>query len=1346
MHPGPSPLPTQTRAGSIRALHLARTVGGLVSTLVGGLVGTLAGEASAQSPVANAQAYEAPVQNQRLRSGVPLGGIGCGKLEYLTDGAFGAFTGNGNWDRPVDLLPLSFLAVATTGTDGLRVVRALASGDPAGVPSVETSWFDGTFPRATARFDDPALPFTVVVRATASFDAGDLFASSVPGALFQIELVAPPGASLPDAEVFLAFENLAGVGGRTDLDYTDRTGSRATPFSAGDARGIRFETTRVDVGIARNAIGTLAIAARTGTSNGADRSEVRAIGTFNGAGDGRDLARALLGEQESDGHLGGFDAVGQEGALHPGGLLQVTLQATPGGRANAGFAIAWHAPHLFTEHDESDHGKPYLDRFEDAAAVATWLLQNADDVQRIAGGLERTLSDSTLPAWLVRKLMNGLCPLVSNSVLTRDLIFGALESPVTMRGALGTMDQRLSSHAAYSFLFPFLDMRELESFAILQLPRGQITHFSGNVHLRLRSANVPYGISGWPDLSSSFVLQVDALARWTGNDGFLRSMRSHVDRALDWIDSQDHDGDGIPEGGTTFDNRVYEGSLSYTASVYLAALSAGARIAERFDDRERAALLRARATRTQDTLIGSMWNGRWFEKAHDPTNGHGARDCFMAQLAGEFRAALQSLPPTVPPALSMRASMSLLEQNAAPGRPMPVIDLAPGGGESWTADTWVQYTETYLLQQLMQQGFAGQALLRLQAIAEAERFLDLSPWNVALVYDSLTGQRKWGDQYMTTTAAWFLPRVLTGMDIDRLDEATSGATLTIDPRVPASWESFRIPVHSPDLVLRIAYDAAGPDRHRRIELCTLPGSGPTSIGRLILGLPPGTPAERARLIREDGKTIVSGVADTARAGRAVFLLNPPMTLDVGVPRELFLIDPTSGVLDLTGRQPRSLGAAVEILTDDEKGQSAAGRAAGRDVAADTALVRLQSRHDMPWPQVVRLSAAPGRALAEPWLRTPASPSSDPAVDDRVLILPAAALSTRQRSWLRSVDGLPAADGAGALAGRADARGDLAIYRDGRVRAAPAADSAALRDRYQQLVTGVARARAAALDARDIEAASRHVPVAFTGSFVGNTISDRTLRVRATVDVPTHRWRLDALTATPPEGVQIESAPSVPGGRVFHGPLEVSWILSMDDAARWRRSAFEVEIRGALVDERPVPFRRDVSVSIGFEFVKEFLVLGPFPLKADADRLDMQLGPEPGSMTALRFTPRQPPWRRLDTVFEGVLSLRELAPPELTDAAFFVCIDIVSPSARDARFYLGTGAACRVWLNNEVVHEARELRYAAPGQDTIDITLREGTNRALFKIAGPKDRLALLLEVTDRGGSTMPDVGYQLPGD
>ena len=53
------------------------------------------------------------INSERWNNGVSLGGIGCGKLEILTDGAFANVTINNNWDRRTGIVKGTFFAIHT---------------------------------------------------------------------------------------------------------------------------------------------------------------------------------------------------------------------------------------------------------------------------------------------------------------------------------------------------------------------------------------------------------------------------------------------------------------------------------------------------------------------------------------------------------------------------------------------------------------------------------------------------------------------------------------------------------------------------------------------------------------------------------------------------------------------------------------------------------------------------------------------------------------------------------------------------------------------------------------------------------------------------------------------------------------------------------------------------------------------------------------------------------------------------------------------------------------------------------------------------------------------------------
>ena len=65
------------------------------------------------------------IVDKRWQSGVPLGGIGVGKIELMTDGSFGNFTNQHNWDRPYGWAKGAFAAVRVGAGNAPPVARML---------------------------------------------------------------------------------------------------------------------------------------------------------------------------------------------------------------------------------------------------------------------------------------------------------------------------------------------------------------------------------------------------------------------------------------------------------------------------------------------------------------------------------------------------------------------------------------------------------------------------------------------------------------------------------------------------------------------------------------------------------------------------------------------------------------------------------------------------------------------------------------------------------------------------------------------------------------------------------------------------------------------------------------------------------------------------------------------------------------------------------------------------------------------------------------------------------------------------------------------------------------------
>jgi len=182
--------------------------------------------------------------DQRWKSGVPLGGIGVGKIELMTDGSFGNFTNQHNWDRPYGWAKGAFAAVRAQSGDAPAVTRMLRlKGDSeyTGVDNIAHTRMQGWFPRAQVDYTDAALPVTVRLNAFSPLIAHDPKDSGLPIACLDY-VVTNTSAKSVKATIALAWPNLLGWGGKGGVSWESLTGNGQKDVAGGSLTGLRYST------------------------------------------------------------------------------------------------------------------------------------------------------------------------------------------------------------------------------------------------------------------------------------------------------------------------------------------------------------------------------------------------------------------------------------------------------------------------------------------------------------------------------------------------------------------------------------------------------------------------------------------------------------------------------------------------------------------------------------------------------------------------------------------------------------------------------------------------------------------------------------------------------------------------------------------------------------------------------------------------------------------------------------------------------------------------------------------------------------------------------------------------
>ncbi len=809
-----------------------------------------------------------------VTGGVPLGGLGTGKVELCADGSFQNITTNNNMDAPIGMnanLLRGCFFMLRVDRQGRRSARILKREPLLPIPGVKQIDYHGLYPECELSFDPRELGIELSIRGFSPMIPYNVEDSSIPAAIFLAHIKNPKD-SRAEVRLGLSWENMIGIGGWPyheppedsvlpepiiDLPNTpfkgylqsDRTGTYQEQKEDGAFAGLVFRSEGFNPAFPLP-YGEYAVLIER-----AEDVQVGCVPFWDTLGDGSDFWSAFAGPGPVSEN--GIEHRGKEGSCHPAGAAWFKVSLEPGEERTIPIVLAWRFPEMCPWGPAYPGTPMYAARFASAWDAARYAAQNWPRLLKETEALHEVLSDSNLPRWLVEKLLNDLFPMTTCSYYLSDGRFTVNEAPTRMGACMGTMDQRLSSQGPYTLFFPNLDRTELKLFSGLQGtydgPQedlgediGFIPHDLGYGWFRR------YGrLTRWPDLASAFVLQVYRHGLWTGSREFLLELYPNVKAALLW-ESRYNDGDipvlgrvtetvrGPLRSGTTYDCYQWYGLNSFTGSLWLASLRVGEEMARMAGDAEFAESCRCWFERSRETMIRELWRGDFFRNYKDPDDPElCGEDCCTGQLAGEWYLRLMDMPPAFPIDI-VESCMKAVERLNDGLSEYGVADLVTPDGRFCEVigdgvnfgDVplgFIQYAETYYACLATSIGMADTGLRFLAKIDRMAREVNGRPWNVGLTVDPRSGRMIGLPWYMTNTASWFILNALTGLAADRIT-----GKLTLAPK--KLWnERLQVPLFLPECWAKLDYR----QEPGRISLEIKPIRGSASFRILSLPKPEG---------------------------------------------------------------------------------------------------------------------------------------------------------------------------------------------------------------------------------------------------------------------------------------------------------------------------------------------------------------------------------------------------------------------------------------------------------------------------------------------------------------------------
>jgi len=554
----------------------------------------------------------------------PLGGIGTGCIGLAGNGSFL------DWEifnRPNkgSFMPHSFFAVRASYPDGKTVCKILqgdwtkdlsgqyskslydgfgrgpVSSRMFGFPHFHDVTFDGTFPIAKLTFEDEQFPGTVVLKAFNPFIPLDSENSSIPAAFFDIEIQNSAEAvtytvllsmsnpfgdtlnHLVDSDKYTAIHMINAVLPADDLKYGDITAAVDVPNGMYQQYGFR--------GGAKDAITTFWHDFTTGTLN----NRV-------------------------------YDTPGNQDIC----LVGATARIPAAQSQNFRFVLSWNVPncHVYWDESRSDlrWKNYYATRFADSTVSCAYALENWDYLYQKTVGFCNALHSSTLDPAVIDAASSTLSVLKSPTVLRlEDGTFYAWEGTHELIGSCeGTCTHVWNYVYSMCFLFPDLE-QSLRTFELRYSIRE-------GGYLRYRSS-IPNGGDKFDYLPPCLDGQMGTIIKiyrdWkiSGDSQWLREHWATVKHLLEYAWSEenhnewDRNRDGVLEGEQhhTLDMALF-GPSSWLEGLYLAALKAGAEMAEFMGEAEKAQEYTALFEKGYQWTKENLFNGSYFIHKIDVTD------------------------------------------------------------------------------------------------------------------------------------------------------------------------------------------------------------------------------------------------------------------------------------------------------------------------------------------------------------------------------------------------------------------------------------------------------------------------------------------------------------------------------------------------------------------------------------------------------------------------------------------------------------------------------------------------------------------------------------------------------
>lgn len=340
-----------------------------------------------------------------------------------------------------------------------------------------------------------------------------------------------------------------------------------------------------------------------------------------------------------------------------GALRTGVLTLAPGESQTITFALAWHFANPWREslsflRDIRTLRREYARRFADASRVLAHVAENIEPLTDTTRLWRDTWYDSTLPHWFLDRSFATVATAATSTCYRFDN--GRFYGWEGTYCCAGTCTHVWQYAQALGRVFPELERstREMIDFG------AEFEEETGLIHYRGEAAR-SLAIDG----QCGTILRAYREHTMSASPAFLERVWPRVKKAIEMVIDRDTDQDGILDGAqyNTLDT-TWWGQVPWISSLYLAALRAGAAMAQEMGDKAFADRCDMIAKRGMASFGEKLFDGEYFvhrtDPAHPEANSTGA-GCHSDQLFGQSYAHQLGLPRIVAREQSLSALRSI---------------------------------------------------------------------------------------------------------------------------------------------------------------------------------------------------------------------------------------------------------------------------------------------------------------------------------------------------------------------------------------------------------------------------------------------------------------------------------------------------------------------------------------------------------------------------------------------------------------------------------------------------------------------------------------------------------------